>query len=133
MASTDEILSIVTAVLFAALFVQFAIRFARSRWWLYAFILFFCAIRIVAYILRAYIAVMNEGLSMGKTIQHDYPSYVSIVITEMVFVSIGAIFILFLMARLYSCILPKLRHHAGHLRGRFEATLVNHTRLFMLP
>lgn len=133
MASTDEILSIITAVLFAVLFVQFANRFANSRWRVYAFILFFCAIRIVAYILRAYIAVMNEGLSMGKTIKLDYPNYVSILITEMVFVSIGAIFILLLMTRLYHCLLPKLRHHAGHPRGRFEATLVDHTRLFMLP
>ncbi|KAG0038582.1 hypothetical protein BGZ82_011548 [Podila clonocystis] len=133
MATTDEILSIVTAALFAALLVQFAIRFARSHWWIYAFIIFFCAIRIVAYILRAYVAVMNEGLALGKTIKNDYPNYVSILITEMVFISIGAIFIILLMARLYHSILPKLRHHAGDLRGRFEATLVDHTRLFMLP
>ncbi|KFH66609.1 hypothetical protein MVEG_07134 [Podila verticillata NRRL 6337] len=133
MATTDEILSIVTAALFAALFVQFCIRFARSKWGIYAFIIFFCSIRIVAYILRAYLAVMNEGLAKGKTIEHDYPNYVSILITQMVMVSIGAIFILLLMARLYHSILPKMRHHAGHERGRFESTLVDRTRLFMLP
>ncbi|KAG0337501.1 hypothetical protein BG000_005326 [Podila horticola] len=121
MATTDEILSI------------FAIRFARSRWWIYAFILFFCSIRIVAYILRAYLAVMNENITATTNIQTAYPNYVSILITEMVFISIGAIFILLLLARLYHSILPTLRHHAGHERGRFEATLVDRTRLFMLP
>lgn len=140
MATTDEILSIVTAALFAALFVQFSIRFARSKWGIYAFIIFFCTIRIVAYILRAYLAIMNEnyaekikGFTVPKSITDYYPNYVSILITQMVMVSIGAIFILLLMARLYHSILPKLRHHAGHERGRFESTLVDRTRLFMLP
>ncbi|KAF9370129.1 hypothetical protein CPB97_002996, partial [Podila verticillata] len=133
MASTDEILSIITVALFTTLFVQFCIRFARSKWWIYAFIIFLCSIRIVAYTLHAYLTVTNEGLAMGKTITDDYPNYVSILITEMVMVSIGAIFILLLMARLNHSTFPKLRHHAGHERGRFESTLVDHTRLIMLP
>ncbi|KAI1308760.1 hypothetical protein EDD11_004169 [Mortierella claussenii] len=109
MASADEILSIVAAVLYVALFVQFVYRFARTRWWPYFFIALFCAIRIAAYI------------------------YISLYITEVTLLSVGVIFILLILARLYRTILPKLRYHANHSRGKFEATLVDRTRLMLLP
>ncbi|KAG0361702.1 hypothetical protein BC939DRAFT_469634 [Gamsiella multidivaricata] len=125
MISADEILSIITAVFYLGLLIHFAIRFARSRWWIYFFIGLFCAIRIVAYVIRAY--VESDAVTYGSS------KWISLYITETTLLSIGVIFILLILARLYASILPKLRHVAGHSRGKFEATLVLRTRLFLLP
>ncbi|KAG0048062.1 hypothetical protein BGZ83_006930 [Gryganskiella cystojenkinii] len=123
MASVDEILSIVAAVLYLGLLVQFTHRFVRSRWFPYAFLMFFCILRVVAYAIRAY----------TDTLEYGTDKWIPLYITSTVLLSVGVIFILMLLAKLYHSILPKLRAQTGELRGRFEATLVDRTRLFLLP
>ncbi|KAF9126369.1 hypothetical protein BGW39_006674 [Mortierella sp. 14UC] len=126
MASTNEILSIITAALYGILFLQFTYRFARSIWWIYFFCSLLCAIRITAFGLRAYV----DAGSVVVGSQKWYAYY----ITEVTLLNVGAIFVILILARLYHSILPKIRHHAGNLtRGKFERTLVDHTRLFLLP
>ncbi|KAF8926115.1 hypothetical protein EDD21DRAFT_377629 [Dissophora ornata] len=125
MASADEILSIVAAVLFAALLGQFSTRFLRSHWIPYLLIIFFCTIRVAGYGIRAYLD--TNSLEYGSN------TWISLYIAELVLLSIGAIFILLLLARLYRSILPKLRAQTGEDRGKFERTLVDHTRLYLLP
>ncbi|KAK3847859.1 MAG: hypothetical protein J3R72DRAFT_430957 [Linnemannia gamsii] len=126
MASTDEILSVITAILYGILFLQFIYRFARSIWWIYFFCALLCAIRIAAFGLRAYVDA--GSLIFGS--QKWYAYY----ITEVTLLNVGAIFVILILARLYHSILPKIRHHTGGLpRGKFERTLVDHTRLFLLP
>ncbi|KAF9350222.1 hypothetical protein BGX26_011565 [Mortierella sp. AD094] len=126
MASADEILCIVAAVLYFVLLGHFAIRFARSIWWIYFFLAFFCTLRVAAYAIRAYVDTMDVDDANLNT-------FISLYITETTLLSIGVIFILLILARLYHSILPKLRHAAGHSRGKFEATLVDRTRLILLP
>ncbi|KAK3836925.1 MAG: hypothetical protein JOS17DRAFT_732548 [Linnemannia elongata] len=126
MASADEILSIITATFYGILFLQFAYRFARSIWWIYFFCSLLCAIRIAAFGLRAYVDA--GSLVVGSSKWYAY------YITEVTLLNVGAIFVILILARLYHSILPKVRHHAGGLpRGVFERTLVDHTRLFLLP
>ncbi|KAG0003188.1 hypothetical protein BGZ80_011340 [Entomortierella chlamydospora] len=126
MANADEILSIIAAVLYFILLGHFAIRFARSIWWIYFFLAFFCTIRVAAYIMRAYVGTMVVTHANENT-------YIALLIADTTLLSIGVIFILLILARLYHSILPKLRHSAGHTRGKFEATLVDRTRLVLLP
>ncbi|KAF8957561.1 hypothetical protein BGZ46_002158 [Entomortierella lignicola] len=126
MASADEVLSIIAAVCYFFLFGFFVIRFARSLWYPYFFISFFCVVRIVAYAIRAYV----DGMTYTD---ENKNTYISLYITELTLLSIGVVFVLLLLAHLYQSILPKLRHVAGHSRGKFEATLVDRTRLFLLP
>ncbi|KAF9923017.1 hypothetical protein FBU30_006873 [Linnemannia zychae] len=126
MASADYILSIVTAALYGVLFLQFAYRFARSIWWIYFFCALLCAIRIAGFGLRAY--VDSGSLVYGTS------KWISYYITEVTLLNVGTIFVILILARLYHSILPKLRHHAGKIpRGIFEKTLIDHTRLFLLP
>ncbi|KAF9127207.1 hypothetical protein BGX30_014885 [Mortierella sp. GBA39] len=126
MASTDEILSIITTALYGILFLQFTYRFARSIWWIYFFCSLVCAIRIAAFGLRAYVDVGSLIVGSSK--------WLSYYITEVSLLNVGAVFIILILARLYHSILPKIRHQAGGLpRGLFERTLVDHTRLFLLP
>ncbi|KAF9901884.1 hypothetical protein EC991_005586 [Linnemannia zychae] len=126
MASADEILSIISAALYGILFLQFAFRFARSIWWIYFFCSLLCAIRLAAFSLRAYVDV--GSLVVGSSKWEAY------YITEVTLLNVGAIFVILILARLYHSILPKVRHHGGNLpRGKFERTLVDHTRLFLLP
>ncbi|KAF8936300.1 hypothetical protein EDD21DRAFT_366983 [Dissophora ornata] len=125
MVSADEALSIVAAALYLILLGHFAIRFARSRWWIYFFIAFFCALRVVAYVLRAYVD--------SDAVEYYSNQWISLYITEVTLLSVGVVFILMVLARLYQSILPKLRHQNSHPRGMFETTLVNRTRLFLLP
>ncbi|GJJ72828.1 hypothetical protein EMPS_05186 [Entomortierella parvispora] len=124
MASVDEILSIVAGVLFLALLGLFTIRFVKSHWAPYAYLMFFCLLRVVGYGLRAYVDTLN---------QVDNTNWVPYYIADTVLLSIGVIFILLLLAKLYHSILPKLRAETGEERGRFERTLVDRTRLFLLP
>ncbi|KAF9432063.1 hypothetical protein BGZ76_011306, partial [Entomortierella beljakovae] len=79
-----------------------------------------------AYSIRAYVD------RLGQT-EIWSPRFVSYYIAELSLVSIGVIFILLILAKLYQSILPKLRYVTGRSRGNFEATLVDHTRLFLLP
>ena len=126
MASADEILSIVAAVFYFVLLGQFAIRFARSFWWVYFFIALFCTIRVAAYIVRAF--VDSNAIVVGSS------QWISLYIAEVTLLSIGVIFILAILARLYHSVLPKLRHlHGNQEKGKFEATLVDRTRLLLLP
>ncbi|KAG0285618.1 hypothetical protein BGZ96_010147 [Linnemannia gamsii] len=126
MASADEILSALTAALYGLLFIQFTYRFARSTWWIYFFCSLLCAIRIAAFGLRAYVDA--GSLTVGSS------KWLAYYITEVTLLNVGAIFVILILARLYHSILPKIRHHAGGLpRGMFERTLVDHTRLFLLP
>ena len=125
MASADEILSIVAAALYLLLLGQFVVRFALSRWWTYLFIAFFCIIRVVAFVLRAYID--------SDAVEYLSNQWISIYIAEVTLISAGVIFILLVLTHLYQSILPKLRHQNGHSPNMFETTLVNHTRLIMMP
>ncbi|KAG0049312.1 hypothetical protein BGZ83_005882 [Gryganskiella cystojenkinii] len=128
MVSADLILASVSATLFGALFLQFAYRFSRSRWWIYFFCSFFCAIRIAGYGLRAFLA-SDASPEYGTT------TWINYYIAELVLMSIGVIFILLILARLYHSILPKLRYRGDgqEPRSLFERTLVDHTRVFLLP
>ncbi|GJJ78893.1 hypothetical protein EMPS_11252 [Entomortierella parvispora] len=125
--SADLILSSISAALFGALFLQFAFRFARSRWWIYFFCALFTTIRIAGYGLRAFMASDSAPV---------YPTtaWINYYIAETTLMSVGAIFILLILARLYQCILPKLRYRDDQeARTLFEKTLVDHTRVFLLP
>ena len=123
--SADLILASISAALFGAIFLQFAFRFSRSRWWLYLFCAFFCAIRVAGYSLRAYLA-SGPVLSTAEWINYY--------IADTVLMSVGALFVLLILARLYHSILPKLRYMDGQEpRTLFEKTLVDHTRLVLLP
>ncbi|KAG0206021.1 hypothetical protein BGX28_002477 [Mortierella sp. GBA30] len=124
MVSADEVLSIVTAVLYTVLLLQFFTRFAITRWWIYFFCGLFCAIRVAAYVVKAYV----------DTLEYGTKQWISLYIAEMTLINVGMVFILLILARLYHSILPKLRHQDGQQpRGKFEATLVDRTRLFLLP
>ncbi|KAF8984677.1 hypothetical protein BGZ46_007278 [Entomortierella lignicola] len=125
MMSVDEILSIVTCVLFLAALAAFGLRYMRSNWAVYYFIMTFIVIRIGAYGLRAY-------LDSGAITPAD-SSYENIYIAELVLVSIGVVFIMKLIVRLYESILPKLRAQESQAPDLFEQCLVERTRFFILP
>ncbi|KAF9152673.1 hypothetical protein BG015_004882 [Linnemannia schmuckeri] len=114
------------AILYGLLFLQFTYRFACSISWTYFFCSLLCAIRIAAFGLRAYVDV--RSLTVGSSKWYAY------YITEVTLLNVGAIFVILILARLYHSILPKIRHNADGLpREVFERTLVDHTRLFLLP
>ncbi|KAI7820263.1 hypothetical protein BC939DRAFT_519691 [Gamsiella multidivaricata] len=50
-----------------------------------------------------------------------------------VFLSVGHIVVFLLLVWLYRSILPRLRVQTGEDRDKFERTLVDHTRLLLLP
>ncbi|CAO3563158.1 unnamed protein product [Mortierella alpina] len=129
MASADEILSIITAILFFLLLCQFLIRYVRSRWRIYLLTVIFCLIRVAGYSIRA------SGDS--DAVQKDSSLWVSLYISEAVLLAVGMAYILVLLAQLYRSILPKVRipSMAGLERhpDLFERTLVNHIRLILLP
>lgn len=68
--------------------------------------------------------------TLDQTLNTDWVPYY---IAETVFLSIGVVFILFVLSRLYQTILPKLRAETSEAQGRFERTLIDHTRLFLMP
>lgn len=130
--SADLILSSVAAALFGVLFLQFAFRFQRSRWWIYFFCAFFCAIRVAGYGLRAFMA--SDAAPASPSATFPGTAWINFYIAETTLMSVGAIFILLILARLYHCILPKLRYRDNQEpRTTFEKTLVDHTRVFLLP
>ncbi|KAF9169065.1 hypothetical protein BGX21_010905 [Mortierella sp. AD011] len=125
MVSVDEVLSIVTCVLFCVTLAGFGIRFMNSRWGVYSYIMIFIVLRIVGYGIRAYIDSGAIAPSNG--------SYVNLIITELVLLSIGVVFIMKLIARLYDFILPKLRSQYSQEPDLFERCMVERTRFFLLP
>lgn len=125
MASVDEILSIITCILFGIVLAGFSLRYMGSRWSIYVFIMVFIVIRIAAFGIRAY---MDSG-----AIAPGDDGFLDIYITELVLLSVGVIFIMKLLARLYDCILPKLRAQNDTLPDLFERCLVERTRFFLLP
>ncbi|KAG0198562.1 hypothetical protein BGX28_007985 [Mortierella sp. GBA30] len=125
MASLDEILSIVTAVLFGLALLQFGFRYSKTGWGIYRFILLFTLIRIAAYSIRAY---MDSG-----AITPADSSFMGLYIAELILLSIGIVFIMKLLARLYGSILPKLRMQTSSGPDLFERCLVERTRFFLLP
>lgn len=130
--SADLILSSVAAALFGILFFQFAFRFSRSRWWIYFFCSLFCAIRVAGYGLRAFMA--SDAAPPPPTDTFPGTAWINYYIAETTLMSVGVIFVLLILARLYHCILPKLRYRDNQeARTLFEKTLVDHTRVFLLP
>ncbi|KAF9198124.1 hypothetical protein BGZ49_001166 [Haplosporangium sp. Z 27] len=125
MVSADEILSIIVCVLFLAALAAFGLRYMRSNWAVYYFIMTFIVIRIGAYGLRAY-------LDSGAITPAD-SSYENLYIAELVLVSIGVVFIMKLIVRLYESILPKLRAQESQAPDLFEQCLVERTRFFIMP
>ncbi|KAF9344255.1 hypothetical protein BGX26_004609 [Mortierella sp. AD094] len=125
MVSADEVLSIVACVLYCVMLAVFGLRFMKSGWGVYSYIMIFVVIRIVAYGIRAY---MDSG-----AIDPSNSSYVNLVITELVLLSIGVVFIMKLIVRLYDFILPKLRTQYSQGPDLFERCLVERTRFFLLP
>ncbi|KAF9432769.1 hypothetical protein BGZ76_010354 [Entomortierella beljakovae] len=125
MVSVEEILSIVTAILFCAMIVVFGTRYLRSHWGIYRYIIIFLIIRVAAYSIRAY-------LNSGAILPSD-PNYVNIYIAELILVSIGVVFIMKLIVQLYQSLLPKLRSQASHSPDLFERCLIERTRFFLMP
>ncbi|KAF9955484.1 hypothetical protein BGZ72_003707 [Mortierella alpina] len=125
MASAEEILSIIAAILFMVALSQFSFRYLKSRWGIYFFIMTFCLLRVVAYSIRAY---MNSG-----AITPLDKSFMNLYIAELILLSIGVVFIMKLLARLYGAILPKLRAQTSTGPDRFEQCLVERTKYFLLP
>ncbi|KAF9169067.1 hypothetical protein BGX21_001600 [Mortierella sp. AD011] len=125
MVSVDEVLSIVACVLFCVTLAGFGIRFMNSRWGVYSYIMIFIVLRIVGYGIRAYI---DSG-----AIDPSNDSYVNLIITELILLSIGVVFIMKLIAQLYDFILPKLRSQYSQEPDLFERCMVERTRFFLLP
>ncbi|KAF9577269.1 hypothetical protein BGW38_007639, partial [Lunasporangiospora selenospora] len=133
MANPDQILSIVAAILFGILMLQFGYRYFTYRWGVYKFILIFCVIRVVAYALRSELDVNGFG-GPGSD------SYLNVYITVYVLLSIGVVFVLKLISQLFGSILPKVRHLAcNDFAGspmppdHFEQLVVARTALFVMP
>ncbi|KAF9934789.1 hypothetical protein FBU30_000083 [Linnemannia zychae] len=125
MVSADMILSIVALCLFAVMLVQFTYRYIQSRWSVYIFIMIFILIRIAAFGIRAYIDSNPANISIE--------TYTNLIITEMILLSIGIVFILKLLVQLYGVLLPKLRAQEAREPDLFERIVVNRTRLVLLP
>ncbi|KAF9955485.1 hypothetical protein BGZ72_003708 [Mortierella alpina] len=129
MASADEILSIIAAILFFLLFCQFLARYIRSRWRIYVLTIVFCLIRVAGYSIRA--SGESDAVQKGSSL------WVSLYISEAVLLAIGMAYILVLLAQLYRSILPKVRvpstAELEHHPDLFERTLVNYIRLILLP
>ncbi|KAG0070831.1 hypothetical protein BGZ89_012330 [Linnemannia elongata] len=126
MASTDMILSIVALLLFAVMFVQFTYRYVQSRWSIYAYVMVFTLIRIAAFGIRAYLDSNPTGLSVS--------TYTNLVITELILLSVGIVFIMKLLVQLYGSLLPKLRsQEADSEPDLFERIVIGKTRFILLP
>ncbi|KAF9275093.1 hypothetical protein BGZ68_000126 [Mortierella alpina] len=125
MAPADEILSTITAVFFMLALMQFSFRYLKSSWDIYFFLITFCLFRVVAYGIRAY---MNSG-----AITPTDKSFMNLYIAELILLSIGAVFIMKLLARLYGTILPRLRTPTLNEADLFERCLVENTKYFLLP
>ncbi|KAF8926065.1 hypothetical protein BGZ58_000223 [Dissophora ornata] len=85
----------------------------------------FLVIRIVAFGMRAY-------LDSGAISPSDN-NYLNLVITELVLLSIGVVFVMKLLVRLYESVLPKLRAQFSHGPDLFERCLIERTRFFLTP
>ncbi|KAF9144358.1 hypothetical protein BGX30_013066 [Mortierella sp. GBA39] len=126
MASADMILSIVALTLFATMFVQFTYRFLQSRWSVYAYIMVFTLIRIAAFGIRAYLDSNPTDLSIS--------TYTNLMITELILLSIGVVFIMKLLVQLYGTLLPKLRAQESNAEpDLFERIVIGKTRFVLLP
>ncbi|KAF9156329.1 hypothetical protein BG015_005982 [Linnemannia schmuckeri] len=125
MASADMILSIVALCLFAAMLLQFTYRFLQSHWTIYAYIMVFTLIRITAFGIRAYLDSEPTNLSVN--------TYTNLVITELILLSIGIVFVMKLLVQLYGCLLPKLRAQDSSDPDAFERIVIAKTRFILMP
>ncbi|KAF9539117.1 hypothetical protein EC957_005793 [Mortierella hygrophila] len=126
MASADMILSVVALILFAIMLVQFAYRFLRSRWSIYAYIMVFTVIRIAAFGIRAYLDSNPTDISVS--------TYTNLMVAELILLSIGVVFIMKLLVQLYGSLLPKLRAQESNAEpDLFERIVIEKTRFVLLP
>ncbi|KAG0214691.1 hypothetical protein BGX33_001949 [Mortierella sp. NVP41] len=125
MALADMILSIVALCLYVVMLAQFTYRFLRSGWRVYIFIMLFALIRIAAFGIRAYLDSNPTSLSVN--------TYTNLVITELILLSVGVVFILKLLVKLYGFLLPKLRAQESEDPDLFERLVIEKTKFFLLP
>ncbi|KAF9128375.1 hypothetical protein BGW39_005128 [Mortierella sp. 14UC] len=109
---------------------QFTHRYFQSGLWsIYAYIMVFTLIRIAAFGIRAYIDSNPSSLSVS--------TYTNLVITELILLSVGIVFIMKLVVQLYGCLLPKLRAQeegfAASEPDLFERIVIGKTRFILLP
>ncbi|KAG0285217.1 hypothetical protein BGZ96_010470 [Linnemannia gamsii] len=129
MASADMILSIVALFLFFAMFIQFTYRYIQSRFWsIYAYIMVFTLIRIAAFGIRAYIDSSPTNISVD--------TFTNLIITELILLSIGIVFVMKLLVQLYGFLLPKLRAQESGFTAEpdtFERIVIGKTRFILMP
>ncbi|KAF9907896.1 hypothetical protein EC991_010409 [Linnemannia zychae] len=129
MASADMVLSIISLILFVAMLLQFTYRYFQSgRWSLYAYIMIFTVLRIIAFGIRAYLDTNPTSISIS--------TYTNLVITEIILLSVGIVFVMKLLVQLFGCLLPKLRAQEEGYKGEpdlFERIVIGQTRFILLP
>ncbi|KAG0306257.1 hypothetical protein BGZ97_000808 [Linnemannia gamsii] len=108
---------------------QFTYRYVQSRFWsIYAYIVVFSLLRITAFGIRAYLD------SNPKDITVD--TYTSLIITQMILLSIGIVFVMKLLVQLYGFLLPKLRAQESGIAAEpdtFERIVIGKTRFILMP